>query len=93
MPKIAKEQGISLGRVRQIKDKGLRRLRMGKASRELLEKFEITEAGAYRGGLKSYREHDFTSIVESMVIKRQDAQAEYESRLRELEESKKTRMR
>lgn len=52
---------------------------MGKARRELLEKFDIAEARAYRGGLKSYWEHDFTSIVESMVIKRQDAQAEYES--------------
>ena len=37
------------------------------------------QVGAPPGGLKSYREHDFTSIVESMVIKRQDAQAEYES--------------
>ena len=51
------------------------------------------QVGAPPGGLKSYREHDFTSIVESMVIKRQDAQAEYESRLRELEESRKTRTR
>ena len=30
MPKIAKEQKLSLGRIRQIKEKGLRRLRMGK---------------------------------------------------------------
>lgn len=61
-------------------------------ARELLEKFDIVEVGAYRGGLNSYREHDFTSIVEHMAIKRQDAQAEYESRLRELEESKKERI-
>ena len=93
MAQIAREQELSLGRIRQIKEKGLRRLRMGKARRELSEKFDIVEAGAYRGGLRSYRERDFTSVVESMVIKRQDAQAEYESRLRELEESKKTRMR
>ncbi len=92
-PKIAKEQGISLGRVRQIKEKGLRRLRRGRARRELSEKFDIVEAGAYRGGLRSYREHDFTSVVESMVIKQQEVQAEYESQLRRLEESKETRMR
>ncbi len=29
---------------------------MGKAKRELLEKFDIVEAGLYRGGLNSYRE-------------------------------------
>ena len=86
MPKIAKEQGLSLGRIRQIKEKGLRRLCMGKARRELSEKFDIAEAGAYRGGLNAYREHDFTSIVEYMAIKQQDAQEEYERHLREVEE-------
>ena len=86
MAQIAREQELSLGRIRQIKEKGLRRLRMGKARRELSEKFDIVEAGAYRGGLNSYREHDFTSIVEYMAIKQQDAQEEYERHLREVEE-------
>ena len=80
MAQIAREQELSLGRIRQIKEKGLRRLRMGKA------RFDIVEAGAYRGGLNSYREHDFTSIVEYMAIKQQDAQEEYERHLREVEE-------
>lgn len=84
MAQIAREQELLLGRIRQIKEKGLRRLRMGKARRELSEKFDIVEAGAYRGGLNSYREHDFTSIVESMAIKRQEAKEEYEKRLKEI---------
>lgn len=91
MAQIARDQELSLGRIRQIKEKGLRRLRMGKARRELSEKFDIAEAGAYRGGLNSYREHDFTSIVEYMAIKRQDAQEEYERYLRENEEMCMTR--
>jgi RNA polymerase primary sigma factor len=91
MAQIAREQELSLGRIRQIKEKGLRRLRMGKARRELSEKFDIVEAGAYRGGLNSYREHDFTSIVEYMAIKRQDAQEEYERHLREVEEMHRER--
>lgn len=91
MAQIAREQELSLGRIRQIKEKGLRRLRMGKARRELSEKFDIAEAGAYRGGLNSYREHDFTSVVEYMAIKRQDAQEEYERHLREIEEIHKER--
>ena len=91
MAQIAREQELSSGRIRQIKEKGLRRLRMGKARRELSEKFDIVEAGAYRGGLNSYREHDFTSIVEYMAIKRQDAQEEYERHLREVEEMHRAR--
>ena len=91
MAQIAREQELSSGRIRQIKEKGLRRLRMGKARRELSEKFDIAEAGAYRGGLNSYREHDFTSIVEYMAIKRQDAQEEYERHLREVEEMHRAR--
>lgn len=91
MPKIAKEQELSVGRIRQIKEKGLRRLRMGKARSELSEKFDLAEAGAYRGGLNAYREHDFTSVVEYMAIKRQEAQEEYERRLREVGEMHKQR--
>lgn len=91
MAQIAREQDLSLGRIRQIKEKGLRRLRMGKARRELSEKFDIAEAGAYRGGLNAYREHDFTSVVEYVVMKRQDAQEEYERHLREVEEMHRER--
>lgn len=92
MSKIAEEQGVSLGRIRQIKERGLRRLRMGKARRELLEKFDIAEAGAYRGGSNQYREHGFTSIVEHIVMKRQDIQAEYERHLRQIEEMHRNRL-
>ncbi len=91
MAQIAREQELSLGRIRQIKEKGLRRLQMGKARRELLENFDITGAGAYRGGLNKYRESDFTSVVEYMAIKRQDAQEEYERHLREVEEMHRER--
>ena len=44
MAAVAREQGVTIERVRQTKEKGLRRLRIGKAKRELLEKFDIAEA-------------------------------------------------
>ena len=86
MSQIARESGVSLDRIRQIKEKGLRRLRIGKAKRELLEKFYIAEAGLYRGGLNNYQEHNFTSIVEHLAIKRLDAEGRYKQHLAEIEE-------
>ena len=47
---------------------------MGKARSELLEKFDIAEAGLFRGGLTSYKEHNFTSIVEHLAEKRLEAE-------------------
>lgn len=86
MSQIARESGISLDRIRQIKEKGLRRLRIGKAKRELLEKFDIAEARLYRGGLNNYQEHNFTSIVEHLAIKQLDAEERYKQHLAEIEE-------
>ena len=57
MVAVAREQGITIERVRQTKEKGLRRLRIGKAKRELLEKFDIVEAGAYRNSMNKFNEH------------------------------------
>jgi len=66
MAAVAREQGVTIDRIRQIKEKGLRRLRIGKAKRELLEKFDIAEAGLFWSGLTSCKEHNFTSIVEHL---------------------------
>lgn len=93
MSQIARESGISLDRIRQIKEKGLRRLRIGKAKRELLEKFDIAEAGLYRGGLNNYQEHNFTSIVEHLAIKQLDAEERYKQHLAEIEEMHRKHIR
>lgn len=85
MPKIAKEQSITVGRVREIKEAGLRRLRIGKAKRELLEKFDIVEAGEYRNSMSKFNEHGFTSTVEYIAIRRAEIQAEYEERKKQIE--------
>lgn len=92
MTQVAREQGLSFDSVRQIKEKGLRRLRMGKAKRELLEKFDIAEAGLFRGGLNNYKEHNFTSIVEHLAEKRLEAQERYQKHLKEIEEMHKKRV-
>ena len=90
--KVSREQGLSFDSVRQIKEKGLRRLRMGKAKRELLEKFDIAEAGLFRGGLNNYKEHNFTSIVEHLAEKRIEAEERYKRHLAEIEEMHRKRL-
>ena len=85
MAAVAREQGITIDRIRQIKEKGLLRLRTGKAKRELLEKFDIVEAGAYRNSINKFNEHGFTSTVEYIALRRAELQAEYEKRKRQVE--------
>ncbi len=74
-----------LKRVRQTKEKGLRRLWIGKAKRELLEKFDIVGAGAYRNSMNKFNEHGFTSTVEYIALRRAEIQAEYEERKKQIE--------
>jgi len=85
MAAIARAEGISIDHIRQIKEKGLRKLRIGKAKRELLEKFDIVEAGAYRNSMCKFNEHSFTSTVEYIAIRRAEIQAEYEERKKQIE--------
>lgn len=85
MAAVAREQGIPFDRIRQIKEKGLRKLRTGRARRELLEKFDIVEAGAYRNGMSKFNEHGFTSTVEYVALRRAEIQAEYEERKKQIE--------
>lgn len=85
MAAVAREQGISLDRVRQIKEKALRKLRLGKAGCELLQKFDIIEAGVYRNSLNKFNEHSFTSTVEYIAIRRAEIQREYEERKKQIE--------
>lgn len=85
MPEIAKEQSITVSRVREIKEAGLRKLRIGKAKRELLEKFDIVEAGEYRNSMSKFNEHGFSSTVEYIAIRRAEIQAEYEKRKKRIE--------
>ena len=92
MSAVAREQGVTIERIRQTKEKGLRRLRMGKAKRELLEKFDIVEAGLFRGGLNNYKEHNFTSIVEHLAEKRIEAEERYRKHLAEIEEMHRNRL-
>ena len=56
MPQIAKEYGLTTERIRTIKNNGLRRLKIGKAKRELIEKFEIMDASLYRSGYNKFKD-------------------------------------
>lgn len=85
MAAVAREQGVTIERVRQTKERGLRRLRIGKAKRELLEKFDIVEAVVYRNSMNKFNEHGFTSTVEYIALRRAEIQAEYEERKKQIE--------
>lgn len=81
MPEIAKEYGMSFQNVRTIKEKGLRKLRFGRAKREILEKLEVVESSIYRTGKANYDSHDFTSKVEHIAIRRAEIEQEYKRRI------------
>lgn len=91
MSAIAREKGISLDRVRQIKENGLRKLRIGKAKRELLEKFDIADSKMYRGTMENFREHG-TSIVEYLAMQKLEALSRYQAHITEIEERLKKRI-
>lgn len=92
MSQVARERNISIERIRQTKEKGLRRLRMGKAKRELLKKFDYVESRLYHGSFKGYCEHEFTSIVEHAAIIHISAEERYKRHLAEVEEMNKKRL-
>lgn len=76
LSQIARESGISLERVRQYKAAGLRKLRRGKAERELREKLEIVDAAAYRSGFTKFKEHG-DSIVEYLAVRKAELEEKY----------------
>lgn len=63
----------------------MRKLRIGKAKRELLEKFDIVETGVYRNSMSKFNEHGFTLTVEYIVLRRAEIQAEYKQRKKQIE--------
>ena len=77
MPDIASEEHMSVSVIRNIKERGLRKLRFGKAEKALLRAFEITERGIYRTGMRGYCEHNFTSTVEYIALRRVELGEEY----------------
>lgn len=92
MAQVAREQDTTIERIRQIKEKGLRKLKTGKARRELLKKFDIIESRLYSGSLNNYKEHAFTSIVEHLAEKHVEVEERYKRHLREIEEMYRKRV-
>lgn len=83
MPQIANEMGISHQRVREIKEKGLRKLKRPKAKRILQEKYAIHDYKNYHNGVGRFKE-TFTSKVEHIVIVRDEIEREYRERVNQL---------
>lgn len=87
MPQIAKEYGLTTERIRIIKNNGLRRLKAGRAKRELLEKFDVLDASMYRSGFGKFKNNG-DSTVEYIAIRREQLQQEYEKRIKAMSETK-----
>ena len=79
LTEIAREYGISMERVRQIKAAGLRRLRMGKALRKIQEKCEIVSTDIYRTSFASFKHRG--SSVESVVMRLEGLEEEYRQKI------------
>ena len=78
LSEIAAKTGVSLERVRQIKADGLRRLRRGKALRELEQKCEIAEADIFRGGFSRFK-YTGLSSVEKIILRLDELEEQYKT--------------
>lgn len=68
MSHIADKYGITLGKVKCLKNAGLQKLRQMKARKALEEKIELWETKIYKNGLRSFKERDYTSQVENIAM-------------------------
>ena len=78
LTEIAREYGVGMERIRQIKAAGLRRLRMGKALRKIQEKCEIVSADIYRTSFASFK-YKGSSSVESIVMRLEGLEEQYKA--------------
>ena len=74
---IARETGACVSYVRTLKNNGLRKLRTGKANREIRERLEELDSRMFRAGARSYKEHDFTSVVEYIALQKMEMEKRY----------------
>lgn len=71
---IAAEKGFSFQRARQIEYEALRKL---KIKRNQFEQLELPSSIYFKGGLRKFKEKDYTSCVESIVFRKLDAERNY----------------
>lgn len=76
LTEIGREIGISTERARQIHAAGLRKLRIGRARRQLEEKCEVVTASIYKTGFSRFA-HSGGSSVENIVIRLERLEEEY----------------
>ena len=69
MAAIARDYNMSFHNVRTIKQNGLRKLKTGKAKRNLQKRFEVLEPKLYRSSVKRFK-HDMESTVDRIACKR-----------------------
>lgn len=83
---IAQQNGYTFQRARQLEQEALRKLRH---KRKRFETLCIPETLYYCGGLNRYKEHNFTSNVEQIAIRKAEARYSLEQIERRYEELKR----
>lgn len=76
LQQIAQKENISFSRVQQIQKEGLKKLRQ-RAKKELLLKYEMADAQLYCDGFNNFKNHNFTSKVEDIAMKRIELNEKY----------------
>lgn len=79
LTEIAREYGVSMERIRQIKAAGLRKLRRHKALNEIKQKCEVVEASLFRTSFASFKYRG--SSVESVVMRLEGLEEEYRQKI------------
>ena len=79
LTEIAREYGVSMERIRQVKATGLRKLRRHKALNEIKQKCEVVEASLFRTSFASFKHRG--SSVESVVMRLEGLEEEYRQKI------------
>lgn len=67
---IGRERNITPERVRVIRNDGLRKLKVGKGRKKLMEKLYILDCKSFNGSLCGFKAHNNTSVTEHIALKR-----------------------
>lgn len=67
---IGEKHNVSIERARQLEQQALRKLRQGRAKRELSNKFIELDCKAFKSGIRAFKEHNETSVTEYVAMRR-----------------------
>ena len=79
---IADKYNVSCEMIRQIEAAAIKKLRRGKARRELSEKIEGVDKMMYKTSVSNFKNHNFTSSVERIILRKEELVELYKSQIK-----------